>query len=139
MQTSSTQRDTSRITLSELGPLHAQLGADIPKQIREIAELLYIQLIEVDGRGNQAQMARCARLAVLQTERLRKTLGGQNLYINKGRVDTSNRDRLIAEEFTGRNLRALASKFQLSEQSIRNITKRTRRFAGAVAHKGAQA
>ena len=54
--------------------------------------------------------------------------GGQLIYFPKGKfVLLSKRDRLIYFEFTGRNQKDLARKFDVSEQHIYRIIKAMRR------------
>jgi Mor family transcriptional regulator len=54
--------------------------------------------------------------------------GGQLIYFPKGKfVILSKRDRLIFCEFTGRNQKELARKFDVSEQHIYRIIKAMRR------------
>lgn len=90
-------------TISSGGPLIR--SSDIPAEYQDIVEGL--------GLGN------FLRLAALR--------GGQELYIPKrNSLEREARDRDIRAQFDGRNYRALAARFQLSERQIRKILKGTR-------------
>ena len=106
-----------------LVPLHAQIDPAYPENLRTVAELLYVQLVEdaespPDGDG----MSRLALQALRQTERLCVEIGGGQIYLNKGvRYRASLRDREMYDRFNGRNYESLARDFHLSTMRVRQI------------------
>jgi Mor family transcriptional regulator len=77
---------------------------------------LYLELLEPDARKLAPE-----QLAWLQLQRLAATLGGLNMYLQKGTsVLLSPRNRQMCAEFRG-DYKALARKYKLTEQQVRNI------------------
>jgi Mor family transcriptional regulator len=99
-----------------LAPVHALLDPAYPDNLRMVAELLYVQLVEDEG------IADMALLALRQTERLCAELGGMNFYMNKGlRYRASLRDREMFARFNGRNYDELARAYGLTPMRVRQI------------------
>jgi Mor family transcriptional regulator len=108
--------------MADLAPLHAILPPGFPAAMAEIAEQLYLQLLEeplaLDSAKREHVMA---VTAFRQVERLSAELGGGNLYLHKGvGYRLTPRNRQMCEEFRG-DYKALARKYKLSEQQVRNI------------------
>lgn len=105
-----------------LGPLQRMLPAGFPDRLREIAEQLYLQLLDEPLLQRAPdRMARLAAIALRQTDRLSLELGGMNMYLHKGvSFRLLPRNMQIAEQFRG-DYTALARAHRLSEMQVRNI------------------
>lgn len=104
-----------------LAPLHAALPEDFPEQLRELAEVQFLQLLEeADAIGTRDPHV-LAGVAYRQADRISLELGGVPFYVPKGMsYRLSPRNRQIALEFRG-DYKKLARKWGLSEQQVRNI------------------
>ena len=118
--------------MADLAPLRAILPLGFPAAMVEIAEQLYLQLLDEPLALDRADREHAmAVTAFRQVERLSKELGGGNLYLHKGvGFRLSPRNRQMCEEFRG-DYKVLARKYKLSEQQVRNIvdTWQRERFA----------
>jgi len=105
-----------------LAPLHAIFPLGFPAALCEIAEQLYLQLMDEHLGADSADRAHVlASIAMRQVERLSSALGGGNLYVHKGiSYRLTPRNRQMCAEFRG-DYKALARKYKLSEQQVRNI------------------
>jgi Mor family transcriptional regulator len=102
-------------------PLERLFADDYPPVWREICTHLYVELRVTDAVNGMAEET-TARLALAQTERLRRELGGQQPYLPRGaNIGMSERDRKIGEQLHGGNLRELAHRYGLTESRIRQI------------------
>lgn len=85
--------------------------------------LMDIAQVVADALG-QAKLAPelCLEIGRQAAEAVRKTYGGEQIYIPKGRfMVLTERDRQIWREFTGANAFALAKKYQVTERHIYRI------------------
>ncbi len=105
-----------------LAPLHAIFPPGFPPALRDIAELLYLQLHDEHVAADSADRTHVlASIAMRQVERLSTELGGGNLYVHKGvSYRLTPRNRQMCAEFRG-DYKTLARKYKLSEQQVRNI------------------
>lgn len=118
-------RADTQFTMKELEPLVRMLDPTCPERLREVTELLYMQLIETEGPSNESRMESLAQLAILQADRLATAMGGMTFYMPKGfGFALARRDRQIVAEFNGRNFSELSRKFLLSDMRIRQIVGR---------------
>lgn len=108
--------------MADLAPLHAILPLGFPAAMTEIAEQLYLQLLEEPIAHDRADREHAmAVTAFRQVERLSTELGGANLYLHKGvGYRLTPRNRQMCLEFRG-DYKVLARKYKLSEQQVRNI------------------
>lgn len=87
------------------------------------------QIIEIFSRqlsGNNNALINetlIEKNAIEVSEKIRKLWAGQQCYIDKGYVA---RDKMIRDEFNGKNYIQLARKFNISESRIRTIVKKQR-------------
>jgi len=109
-------------TAQDLAPVAQVLDPEYPASLREITELLYLELVESEPEPPaQDRATDLARLALRQTERMCMEMGGQNLYLHKGTsYRLSPRNRQMCAEFRG-DYKSLARKWGLTEQQTRNI------------------
>ena len=114
----------ARTRAEELAPLLAILDPAYPENLALIAECLFLVLRDrLPGDAHDH-----ARLALDQAELVRAELGGSQLYLAKGQdFDLSLRDRQVLAKFNGRNHRALAHEFNVTERYIYDIVARRRR------------
>ncbi|CAM3350453.1 Mor transcription activator family protein [Paracidovorax anthurii] len=108
--------------MADLAALHAILPLGFPAAMAEIAEQLYLQLLEEPIARDRADREHAmAATAFRLVERLSAELGGVNLYLHKGvGYRLTPRNRQMCDEFRG-DYKALARKYKLSEQQVRNI------------------
>lgn len=109
-----------------LAPLHALLDPAYPENLRMVAEILFVQLVEDEEISelpiSDARLTALALMALRQTERLSAEIGGMNFYLNKGvRYRASLRDRKMFECFNGRNYDELARAYHLTPMRVRQI------------------
>jgi Mor family transcriptional regulator len=105
-----------------LAPLRALLPSDYPEQMRDVADVLFLQMLEDAAVLGDAPPAVVAAVAARQVDRLSLKMGGGPIYIPSG-VSTwrlTPRNRQMCEEFRG-DYRLLARKWGLSVQQVRNI------------------
>jgi Mor family transcriptional regulator len=109
--------DTAR-----LAPLTARLPEGLNPTLQEVAEQLYLYLVEEAGlRRNPAEIA---DIALGQVDRLARVVGGSGFYMPKGiAVALCARDKEIAAKFKGNNTRELAREYGVSEMRITQIIK----------------
>ncbi|RKR66300.1 Mor family transcriptional regulator [Acidovorax sp. 94] len=108
---------------AQLAPLHQQLDAGYPENLRTVAEWLFVQLVEDEEVApTPERQHKLATLALRQTERLSAEEGGRNFYLGKGlRYRASLRDREMYERFNGRNYNELAREYHLTPTRVRQI------------------
>ena len=111
------------LDLAQLAPLHQQLDAGYPENLRTVAEWLFVQLVEDEEVApTPERLNKLATLALRQTERLSAEEGGRNFYLGKGlRYRASLRDREMYERFNGRNYNELAREYHLTPTRVRQI------------------
>lgn len=111
------------ITLQDLAPLEAMFDPAYPQTLREIATSTFMHLLEVSQvMPDDPMRGPClAELALGITNRLSNDHGGCNLYLPKAvSFYLSPRNRKMCAEFRG-DYKALARKYKLTEQQVRNI------------------
>lgn len=121
-------QETNRkvITMADLQPLHDLLDASYPARLRDVAECLYMQLID-DKELQHYERSKLAQLAINQTEYLSQELGGVTFYMVKGTSHKqSQRDKAVWERFNGQNYEDLAREFQISVMRVRQIVEKMR-------------
>lgn len=108
------------MTAAELAPLERLLDPQYPERLADVATVLFIELL------NQAHAVETAApLALALTEAVRDELGGERMYVTKGRrLMLSRRDREIHSAFNGRNQHLLARQFGVCEERVRQILRR---------------
>lgn len=108
--------------LPVLAPLHAVLPLGFPATLTEIAEQLFLQLLDESIALQSAERAQLlATVALRQVDRLSAELGGGNLYVHKGTsYRLTPRNLAMCKEFRG-DYKVLARKYKLSEQQVRNV------------------
>lgn len=106
----------------DLAPVGLVLDPSYPESLREVTELLYLELVDAEPEAPaQARALELARLALRQTERLSSELGGTNFYMHKATsYRLSPRNRAMCAEFRG-DYKILARRYKLTEQQVRNI------------------
>ena len=106
----------------DLAPIHAVLHPAYPERLREVAEFLFLQLIdEEQDVPDGARALRLAEIAFAQCERLSTELGGSGFYMHKAvSFRLTERNRKMCSEFRG-DYRVLARNYKLTEQQVRNI------------------
>lgn len=111
------------LDIGQLAPLHQQLDAGYPENLRTVAEWLFVQLVEDEEVApTPERLHKLATLALRQTERLSAEEGGRNFYLGKGlRYRASLRDREMYERFNGRNYNELAREYHLTPTRVRQI------------------
>ena len=112
-----------RVTSEDLAPLEAVMDDAYPDRLREVAEQLYLQLVDEEELPPDPARAHClAETALRQTERLSLALGGGNFYMHKGvSYRLTPRNREMCARFTGNNYDVLALQAGLSEMRVRQI------------------
>lgn len=105
-----------------LAPLRAVLPVGFPSTLTEIAQQLYLQLLEealFEQSPDRAHLL--ATIALRQVDRLSAELGGAAMYVQKGTsYRLTPRNRAMCAEFRG-DYKVLARKYRLSEQQVRTI------------------
>lgn len=115
------------VVAADLAPLAAVLDPAYPERLREMAECLYLQLLEEDNllvveEDGTERRHQLALVALRQTDRLSQDLGGGNFYMHKATsYRLTQRDREMCQRFNGRNYSALAREYELSEMRVRQI------------------
>ena len=110
-----------------LAPLDAVLPEALHPTLREMAEEMYLHLVEDEEAVAALGLERLAELAVGQVDRVSSKLGGASFYLPKGVARKfSDRDIEIARRFNGRNQRQLAREYGLSDVRIDQIMKKWR-------------
>lgn len=93
-----------------------KLPEGYPEILGVIASGVYIELAE---RGHKPS---ASDIALACAERVRKVLGGGDLYLPNGRYwEASLRANKIRASFNGRNYRELAREFGITEMRVRQI------------------
>lgn len=113
-------------SMGELAPLHAQMDPAYPQALREIAEVLYVQLVEdepaAQSPAGPERLAQLAFQALRLTERLSAEFAGHTRYFSKGvSYRASVRDRQMYAQFNGRNYDELARTHHISPMRVRQI------------------
>ncbi|GGA96000.1 Mor transcription activator family protein [Agarivorans gilvus] len=88
--------------------------------------LLDIQAHLCEGLTNMTTLSeeQASELANSVVDHIRKAYGGETLYIPKGKeLETALLHHSIFREFNGRNHKALAKKYGVSEQWVYSVTK----------------
>lgn len=102
-------------------PLRAVLPDDFPEPMRELVELMFLQLLEDAAVLGEAPAAALAAVAVRQIDRMCREVGGSSVYFHKGvSWRLTPRNRQMIDEFRG-DYKVLARQYGLSEQQVRNI------------------
>jgi Mor family transcriptional regulator len=110
------------VTVTDLQPLHDVLPPGLPDTLREIAEWLYLEAVAHLPTLTRDQLA---AVALAQAERLSDEMGGTSVYLHRGRTyRLTPRNIEMCRAFKGDNYRALARRYKLSEQQVRNIVDR---------------
>jgi len=110
-----THRDTP--SAQDAARLAAALPARTTQDLHDVALSLLGALLD-GGLGAEQATA----LAVAQVQRLSSDLGGSAIYIPKGLLARlMQRDRQIYDAFDGRNYRALARRYNITEVRVRSI------------------
>lgn len=110
-----------------LAPLDAVLPEALHPTLREMAEEMYLHLVEDEEAVAGLGLPRLAELAVGQIDRVSLKIGGAGFYLPKGiACQLSARDTEIARKFNGRNKHLLAREYKLSEMRIDQIMKKWR-------------
>lgn len=112
----------TQVTLEDLAPLNAVLGADLPELLRETTEVLYLQLVdEEDAKPNAERCARLAHIALAQMVRLSELIGGSQPYWPSAKnFELSKRNQQMCDEFRGDYI-AMARKYKMTERHARTI------------------
>lgn len=110
-----------------LAPLAAVLPDALHPTLREMAEAMYLHLVEDDEAVAALGLERLAELAAGQIDRVSLELGGAGFYLPRGvACKLSARDAEIARRHNGRNGHLLAREYNLSDMRIAQILKRWR-------------
>lgn len=113
--------------LDELAPLHQQMDAAYPENLKQIASVLYAQLVEdaqvPDVAMPEARKSELAFAALRLSNRLSAEVGGEALYIAKSvSYLASLRDREMYKLYQGgATVQHLAKKYSLSVMRVRQI------------------
>lgn len=111
---------------ADLALLEAALPPDFPDGLREYAELFFMALCEDEVLAGLTP-EQLVGVALRQVERLSDVMGGSSIYIQKGvTFRLSPRNREMCEQFRG-DYKALARRYKLSEQQVRNVVDRWQR------------
>lgn len=112
-----------RVTSEDLAPLELVMDEAYPARLREVAERLFLQLVDEEEQPPEgARAQRLAEIALRQTERLSMELGGGNFYMHKGvSFRLTPRNREMCAKFTGNNYDVLALQYGLSDMRVRQI------------------
>lgn len=111
-----------------LAPLNALLPEDMHPTHREMAEEMYLHLVEDDEVLELLGLERLADLVVGQVDRVAQKLGGSGFYLPKGISSRmSARDRQIVAAWKGNNGHLLARQFGICEMRVGQILKKWRR------------
>jgi len=107
--------------------LDAVLPEGLHPTLREMAEHMYLHLVEDEEAVAVLGLDRLAELVVGQIDRVSIELGGSGFYLPRGiACKLSARDAEIACKFNGRNKHLLAREYKLSEMRIDQILKKWR-------------
>ena len=111
------------VTSEDLAPLEAVMDEAYPARLREVAEHLFLQLVDEEEQApDPARAQQLAEIAMRQTERLSLELGGGNFYMHKGvSFRLTPRNREMCAKFTGNNYDVLALQYNLSDMRVRQI------------------
>ena len=110
-----------------LAPLSALLPKEMHPTHREMAEEMYLHLVEDDEVVTMLGLERLAELVVGQVDRVAQKVGGCGFYMPKGISSRmSARDREIVAAWRGNNGHLLARQFKLSEMRIAQVLKKWR-------------
>ena len=119
--------DLAHASAALLSVLEAVVPDGLHPTLREMAEEMFLHLVEDEEAVTALAHARLAELVVGQIDRVADRLGGCSFYLPKGiGGKLSARDRLIVEAFNGRNKHQLAIAYGVSEVRIDQILKRAR-------------
>lgn len=114
--------DLAHIPKATLAALERLLPDDLHPTLRDIANSLYLHLVEDAELVTALGLERLADMAAGQMDRISLDNGGSNFYLPKGiGYRGSARDRCIVAEYNGRNKRALGRKHGLSDMRIDQI------------------
>lgn len=110
-----------------LAALAAALPDELHPTLREIAEEMYLFLVEDEEVIAAVSMERLAELVVGQVDRVATKVGGAGFYLPKGiGAKMSRRDREIYAAWRGNNKRQLAKEHGVCEMRIDQIVKKGR-------------
>jgi Mor family transcriptional regulator len=111
-----------------LGVLHEALPDGLHATLVDMAEQMYLALVEDAEAVQVLGRERLAAIVVEQVDRVALRCGGGQFYLPKGlALKLSQRDREIFERFNGRNKRELAREFGVTEMRIDQIVAAVRR------------
>lgn len=110
-----------------LNALTTEMPSDLHPTLVEMAEEMYLHLVEDAEVVQKLGLGRVAELVVGQVDRVATKVGGAGFYLPKGiGAKLSARDQIIAARFNGRNQRELAREYNLCEIRIDQIVKKHR-------------
>lgn len=93
-----------------------------PRDLVELAEVIRAQL-QREGVEDEAMYRQAERVLLAMAF----LCGGRSYYLPKGeRIKKALRDKRLYDEFDGRNVRSLASRYDLSEQKVYDVIRRQR-------------
>ena len=112
---------TSNATNKQFALIAIAIGSNAPEIWREMAELNFVAL-RCDAALKHMSDQAIADLSIVLVYQLIASMGGGVVYIPNGfKSVRGEKYALIAKEYTGNNLRQLASKYGVSEMRIRQI------------------
>lgn len=115
--------DLSRATNEQLALVNACFADNAPEIWRDMAELNFVAMrcnASLDSIPDSSLVA----VAVTLVHQLASNLGGRNVYFANGLISMkTEKNALIAKEYTGNNVGQLAQKYRVSEMRIRQIIK----------------
>lgn len=115
----------------KMAVLYAALPEGLHSTLVEMAEEMYLQLVDDADAGTVLGLAQMANVVIGQIDRIAQRCGGAGFYLPRGiasrqQVKLAARDQQIYAEFKGRNLSQLARKYGLTEMRIYQIVERVR-------------
>lgn len=113
--------DIQKLSMQVFAPLHALFDPALTAKQRELAEAIYMGLINsVAGRScSAAEMAQSAMSVLFQVGH---NCGGHTYYVTKvENLRLAKKNRAIRAKFNGYNHAALALEFGLTEMRVRQI------------------
>lgn len=118
--------DIQTLTMQVLQPLHSALDPDFSDKQRELAEAIYIGLINSDA-AQACTPAALAQAAMAVLVQLGHDLGGQTYYLAKlGNLRVAKMNRAIRTNFNGRNHAQLGQEHRITEVRVRQILNPTK-------------
>lgn len=113
--------DIQKLTLQAFEPLHALFDPALTEKQRELAETIYMGLIN-SAAARACSAAEIAQTAMAVLFQVGHSCGGQTYYVVKvENLRLAKKYRAIRAKFSGRNQADLAAEFGLSEMRVRQI------------------